>query len=103
MHVQRFLSHHVDVPADQFRRQTDVLTASANCQRELIVADQNQHFPQHRTENHVLHLGRLQSIRDQHLQAVIPANDINSFAVELFNNAANTSTANTDAGTDAVN
>nr|AUN35879.1 hypothetical protein [uncultured bacterium] len=100
--VEFFLRHDVNVPPDKLRGEANILPLLADSQRELIFSDQHDDLTQHRAEDHVFDLGRLQGVGNEDLQGVVPSHDIDSFAGQFIDDALDARAANADAGTDAI-
>ena len=84
------------------RRQPHVLPAAADGQRELVLGDEHDGPAEPRVELDVRDLGRLQGVRDHHLQRVVPADDVDALAVDLVDDVLDPAAADADAGPDAV-
>ena len=84
------------------RRQPHVLAAPADGQRQLIFLDEHDGPPQPRVEEHFLDLGRLQGVGDQHLQRVVPADDVDALAAQFIDDVLDAAAAHADAGADAI-
>ncbi len=52
------------------------MPAAADGQRELILAHEHDRAAEHRAEDHLVDLGRLQGVGDQHLHVVAEADDV---------------------------
>ena len=94
--------HDLDVPADELGRQPDVLPAAADGQRQLIVLHEHDRPAEPRIGEHFRDLRRLQGVRDQHLERVVPADDVDALAVEFLDDVLDAAAANADAGADAI-
>ena len=99
---QFVVRHDLDVPADELRRQPDVLPAPADRQRQLIVGDQHDRPAESRVGEHFRHLRRLQRVGNEHLQRVVPADDVDPLAVQLVDDVLDAAAANADARADAI-
>ena len=58
--------------------------------------------PSRGVEEHLLDLRRLQGVRDQHLQRVVPADDVDALAAQFLDDVLDAAAADADAGADAV-
>ena len=96
------LRHDVDVPAGQLRRQTHVLSATANGLRQLFIGHDNFDALGIFVHDDLGHLSRLQRVDDEGRGFVIPGNDIDLFALQFVHNGLHARTAHTDTGTDRV-
>ena len=99
---QFLLGHNLDVPAGELARQPDVLPATTYRERQLVLAHQHDRPAQHLAEDHLFDLGWLQSVGDQQLQVIVPANDVDSFAAQLVDNILDPVAAHADAGAHTV-
>src|SRR6185312_3276349 len=96
--AQLVVGHDLDVPADQFGSEADVLTAAADRQGQLVVRYQHDGPAKPRIGEDFGNLGRLKGIRNQHLKGVVPAHDVDAFAVEFLDDVLDAAAANADAG-----
>ena len=95
--VQLVSGHDLDVPATQLARQPYVLPSPADGQRKLVFPNQDDCPAQHRAQDHLLHLGRLQRVGDQHLHVVVPADNVNPLARQLLDDVLDPVSADPDA------
>jgi hypothetical protein len=100
--VELLAGHDLDVPAAELAGEPDVLAAAADRQGELILADEHDATAEHLAEDDFVHLGRLQGVGDEHLEVVVPADDVDPLAAELLDDVLDAVAADADAGTDAV-
>src|SRR5262249_28302600 len=99
---QLLLSHNFDVPAGEFACQPDVLPAATDGQRELILTDQHNRSTKHLAENHLLDTGRLERIRNEHFEVIVPTDNVDPLASELIHDILDAVTAHADASADAI-
>ena len=68
----------------------------------MIFANQDQDPPKQRTDDHVIDIGGLHGIGDQHRKRFVPADDVDSLAREFFDDVFDSRTTDTDTGSDTV-
>src|SRR5262249_50745346 len=100
--VELVEGHDLDVPADQFAGQANVLAAAADGQRQLIFLDEDDGSAEPRIEEYLLDGRRLQGVGDHDLERVVPTDDVDAFAAELVHNVFDARAADADAGADAI-
>ena len=96
------LGHDFNIPAAKLARQANVLASLANCERQLILANQHDRSAHHPAEDHFIHFRRHQRVLNQHLRVFVEANDINPLATQLFNNRFDSVAPDANAGTHAI-
>src|SRR5262249_6073756 len=100
--VQFLVRHDLDVPANQLACQADVLPATADGQRQLVFLDKNDGTAEPRVEKHFLDSCGLQSVRNEHLQRIIPAHNVYALAAQFIDDILDTAAANADASANAI-
>ena len=68
----------------------------------MVFTDQHDAPAEHLAEDHLVHLRRLQGVGDEHLEVVVPADDIDPLAAEFLDDVLDAVAANAHAGTDAI-
>ena len=96
--VKLFGGHDLDVPADELRGQADVLAASADGQRELVFIDQDDRPAQQGAEDDLVDLSRLEGVGNQHLERLVPADDVDFLAAQFVDDVLDAAAADADAG-----
>src|SRR5262249_27594662 len=92
-----------DVPVHQLRRQPDVLPAPADGQRQLVLLHQDDGPLQPVVEEDLFDGRRLQRVLNQHLDRVVPANDVDPLdPPQLLHDVLDAAAADADAGADAI-
>ena len=87
----------VDVPAGEARREAHVLAATADGERELVLAHDDRATTELEAQADFLDLGRLQRVGDEHLARLVPADDVDLLAAELIDDVADAAAAHADA------
>ena len=78
------------------------MTATADCQRQLVFLDQHNRPAEPWIEEHLLDLGRLKRVRNHDLERVVPANDVDALAAQLIDDVLDAAAADADAGADTI-
>ena len=99
---QLLLGHDLDVPAGELARQADVLPATADGQAQVVLLHQRDRAAEHLAEDDLIDLRRLQRVGDQHLEVVVPADDVDPLARELVDDVLDPVAADADARPHAV-
>ena len=102
MLVKFIAGHDFNIPAAKLAGQTHVLTPSANRQRKLIFANQRDGPPHHGAQNHLLHLGRLQCVGDEHLRILTPAHDVDPLSRQFVDDVLDSISPDADTSPDTI-
>ena len=95
-------SQNIDVPTSQTRSKSHVLSTTADCQRQLIIANDDRRSSEFEAQTDFFNFSRLERVGDQHLAGFIPTNDVDLLAAEFVNNISNARTTNAHACTDSI-
>src|SRR5262249_53082214 len=71
-------------------------------ERKLVFLDEDDGPPQPGVKEHLLDAGRLEGVGDEHLERIVPADDVDAFATQLIDDVLDATAADADAGADAI-
>src|SRR5262245_35592395 len=92
----------VDLPAGEARREPGVHPFLADCERELVVGDDDRRLLALVVEVHLADAGRRERLRDEARGLRVPRDDVDLLAAELGNDHAHARAARADARADRV-
>src|SRR5690606_23179195 len=98
-----FRRHDVDLPAGQFRRESDVLTTSTDRLGKVFSVNHNIHGSLVFVHHNGLDMSRRNGANYEFCGVVSPQHDIDLFTTQLIAHGGDTRTAHAHAGTDGVN
>ena len=98
-----FFALDIDAPADQLRRQPDVLSLLADGQRQLAVFDHHLHdLVRAVDDRHTADLGRADGIGRESHDVVVPLNDVDLLAAQFADDRLHARALHADAGADRI-
>ena len=100
--VEFFDGHDFDIPTDEFGGEADVLSATADGEGELIFGDEDDGASEAGIEEDFGDFGGLEGVRDEDLEGVVPADDVDAFAAEFVDDVFDTAAADADTSADGI-
>src|SRR5690606_21173999 len=92
------LAHHVQGPAGQLAGQANVLTATADGLRQVVLADRDVHGMGILVNDDRHHFGRRHGVDDELRRVVVPEHDVDTLAAQFTRHGLDARTAHADAG-----
>ena len=92
----------IDLPSDELRSEPDVLSVSADRQRQLILVDDRRDHLALLIAHHLRDPGRRKSPTRKNLRLGMPGNDVDALSAQLLNHSLNPRTPQPDTGADRI-